>query len=115
MLLTGIIKKNFLVFTILFLIFLMYSLERDDLEELIVQKINYGLDFKMTYNTGKAIKRRSSLTKYEKEESFIFESNCASPIKLQNIADFSSIEYGVFMMETSGFHPLILKIKFSIH
>ena len=71
MLLTGIIKKNFLVFTILFLIFLMYSLERDDLEELIVQKINYGLDFKMTYNTGKAIKRRSSLTKYGKEESLI--------------------------------------------
>ena len=71
MLFTGIIKKNFLVFTILFLIFLMYSLERDDLEELIVQKINYGLDFKMTYNTGKAIKRRSSLTKYGKEESLI--------------------------------------------
>ena len=112
---TGIIKKNFLVFTILFLIFLIYSLERDDLEEVIVKKINHGLDFKMTYNTGKAIKRRSSLTKYGKEESLIFESNCASPIKLQNIADFSSIEYGVFMMETSGFHPLILKIKFSIN
>ena len=109
---TGIIKKNFLVFTILFLIFLMYSLEKDDLEELIVKEINYGLDFKMTYNTGKTLKRR--LTKNEKESS-TFESNCASPVQLQNIADLSSIEYGVFMMETSGFHPLILEIKFSIH
>ena len=106
---TGIIKKNCLVLTILFLIFLMYSLEKDDLEELIVQEINYGLDFKMTYNTGKTLKRR--LTKNEKESSS-FESNCASPVQLQNIADLSSIEFGVFMMETSGFHPLILEIKF---
>ena len=110
MLYSGIIKKNIAAFSILFLIFLMYSLEREDLQELIVQNMNYGLDFQLTYKTGKTTIKRSSLTKIEKESS-----NCDIPVKLQNIADLSSIEYGVFMMETSGFHPLILMIKISIH
>ena len=95
---------------LLYLIFLMYSLEKEDLQELIVHNINYGLDFQLTYNTGKSLKRRSSLPKNEKESS-----NCDIPLKLQNIADFSFIENGVFMMETSGFNQLILMIKFSIH
>ena len=108
---TGIIRKHISAITILFFIFLMYSLEREDLEELSsIQKINYGLDFKLTYNTGKKLKSRSSLTKEEKEYS-----SCDKAVKLQNIADLSSIEFGVFMMETSGFYPLILKIKFSIY
>ena len=110
MLYTGIIKNNIAAFSILFLIFLMYSLEKEDLQELIVHNINYGLDFQLTYNTGKSLKRRSSLPKNEKESS-----NCDIPVKLQNIADFSFIENGVFMMETSGFIQLILMIKFSIH
>ena len=117
MLYTGIIKNNIAAFSILFLIFLMYSLEKEDLQELIVHNItntihniNYGLDFQLTYNTGKSLKRRSSLPKNEKESS-----NCDIPLKLQNIADFSFIENGVFMMETSGFIQLILMIKFSIH
>ena len=111
MLYTGIIKKNIAAFGILLLIFLMYSLEREDLQDLVVQNINYGLDFQLKVNNaGKNLKRRSSLPKNEKESS-----NCDIPVKLQNIADFSFVENGVFMMETSGFHPLILMIKFSIH
>ena len=67
MLYTGIIKKNIAAFGILLLIFLMYSLEREDLQDLVVQNINYGLDFQLKVNNaGKNLKRRSSLPKNEK-------------------------------------------------
>ena len=94
-----IIKKSIAAFSILlFLIFLMYSLEREDSkEEPVVQNINYGLDFQLTYDTGKTWKNRTSLKENTKKSS-----NCENSVKLQNIVDFPSIGFGVFMMETSG-------------
>ena len=99
-----------MILLILFFILFLSLFEKGTSQEKPLQNINYGLDFKLTYNVGKTLKRRSSITSQVKENS-----ECDAPIKLQDIADFASIEYGVFMMETSGFHPLILMIKISSH
>ena len=94
-----------MILLILFFILFLSLFEKGTSQEKPLQNINYGLDFKLTYNVGKTLKRRSSITSQVKENS-----ECGAPIKLQDIADFASIEYGVFMMETSGIDPLILKI-----
>ena len=94
-----------MILVILFFILFLSLFEKGTSQEKPLQNINYGLDFKLTYNVGKTLKRRSSITSQVKENS-----ECGASIKLQDIADFASIEYGVFMMETSGINPLILKI-----
>ena len=58
----------------------------------------YGLDFTLSYKTGNLIKKRSVRTNAEDKRS----SDCKHQVDLPNIADFSSLQFGVIMMETSG-------------
>ena len=91
------VKRNFnitFMFLIAITILLLHNIFNQQQD-----KEKYGLDFKLTYKTGKSIRKR--LTRSD-SESAIEGSDCNFPVKLANISKFSAIDFGIIMMETSG-------------
>ena len=97
------IKRNSytIIFTVIFVVifYLRHIIVSTPKKEAL-----YGLDFTLTYKTGNVIKKRSVRIDVEDKKS----SDCNYQVDLPNIADFTSLKFGVIMMETSG---LIEQIK----
>ena len=91
------IRRNCISIFGLFLIIILI-LQKQIAKDIYHPIRKYGLDFKLDYKVVNKFRRRSVL-KTIKEDEF---SDCNNSVTLENIANISSLDYGIFMMETSG-------------
>ena len=95
------LRRNCIVILVLVGILFIFIIKKQALISITIQfdkPISYGLDFQSNYKAGNAVRRRLSISEQDPEYS-----ECKyHDVPLQNIAELSSLNYGIIMMETSG-------------
>ena len=103
------LRRNCIVILVLVGILFIFIIKKQPLISITIQfdkPISYGLDFQSNYKVGNAVRRRLSVSEQDPEYS-----ECKyHDVPLQNIAELSSLNYGIIMMETSGISFIYLFI-----
>ena len=90
------IRRNCVCIFGLFLIIVILLQKQVSKEIFTIRK--YGLDFELNYKVVKSYRKRSLLKASQNDVG----SDCNTSITLENVGNISSLDYGIFMMETSG-------------
>ena len=90
------IRRNCICIFCLFFIIIILLQKQVSKELFTIRK--YGLDFELNYKIVNSYRKRSILKARNIEEG----SDCNTSITLENVGNISSLDYGIFMMETSG-------------